>query len=63
VQKVAGQLFLPHPVEPLSTIGAAGPIANMIDVASKTIKSLHNLHNRWRDAEFTLLNLIERFWF
>jgi hypothetical protein len=44
--------------EALAVIGAAGAIANIIDVASKTIKSLHDLHNRWRDADFTLLNLI-----
>jgi hypothetical protein len=44
--------------EALAVIGTAGAIANIIDVASKTIKSLHDLHNRWRDADFTLLNLI-----
>jgi guanine nucleotide-binding protein G(i) subunit alpha len=44
--------------EALAVIGAAGAVANIIDVAGKTIKSLHDLHNRWRDADFTLLNLI-----
>jgi|SRR5205814_161637 hypothetical protein len=44
--------------DPLSIIGAAGAVANIIEAASKTIKSLHDLHNRWRDADFTLLNLI-----
>src|SRR5271156_5026804 len=44
--------------EALAVIGAAGAVANIIDVAGKTIKSLQDLHNRWRDADFTLLNLI-----
>jgi hypothetical protein len=32
--------------EALAVIGAAGTVANIIDVAGKTIKSLHDLHNR-----------------
>ena len=44
--------------DPLSIIGTVGAVANIIEVASKTIKSLHDLHSRWRDADFTTLNLI-----
>jgi hypothetical protein len=44
--------------DPITITGTAGAVANIIDVISKTIKSLRDLHNRWRDADFTVLNLI-----
>jgi hypothetical protein len=47
-------------VDPITIIGAAGAIANIIDVASKTIQGLHELHSRWSNADFTLLSLISQ---
>ncbi|KAH0559729.1 hypothetical protein GP486_003753 [Trichoglossum hirsutum] len=45
-------------MDPITAIGTAGAIANMIDVVSKAIKSLRDLCDRWKDAGFTILNLI-----
>ena len=45
-------------MDPITAIGTAGAIANIIDVVSKIIKSLRDLCDRWKDADFTLLNLI-----
>ena len=45
-------------VDPITIIGTAGAIANIIDVATKTINALRDLYDRWKDADFTLLNLI-----
>ena len=47
-------------VDPITIIGAAGAIANIIDVASKAVQGLHELHTRWHEADFTLLSLISQ---
>ncbi|KAI3324917.1 hypothetical protein HD806DRAFT_459093 [Xylariaceae sp. AK1471] len=43
--------------DPLSVIGAAGAVANIIDVVCKTISTIRDLHERWQDAEFNMLNV------
>ena len=45
-------------VDPISIIGTAGAVANIIDVLAKTVSTLHELHNQWKQADFTLVNLI-----
>ena len=42
----------------ISIIGTAGAIANIIDVLAKTVSTLRDLHNQWKEADFTLFNLI-----
>jgi membrane-bound ClpP family serine protease len=44
--------------DPITIIGAAGAVANIIDVLGKTINALRELHNRWKEADFTFINLI-----
>jgi guanine nucleotide-binding protein G(i) subunit alpha len=46
--------------DPISIIGAAGAVANIIDVLAKTVSTLHELHNQWKQADFTLVNLISQ---
>jgi hypothetical protein len=44
--------------DPITIIGTAGVVANIIGMVNKTIKSLLDLHDRWKDVDFTVLNLI-----
>jgi hypothetical protein len=44
-------------MDPISIIGTAGAIANIIEVISTTISSLRALHERWKDADMMILNL------
>jgi hypothetical protein len=44
--------------DPLSVIGAVSAVAGLIDSVSRIISSLRDLHDRWKDANFTILNLI-----
>ena len=41
-------------MEPLSILGAAGSIVNVIDVAARCISSLHSLQQRWKDADMAV---------
>ncbi|RYP57322.1 hypothetical protein DL769_009551 [Monosporascus sp. CRB-8-3] len=43
--------------EVIATIGTAGALANIIDVVAKTIATLNDLRNAWKEAELTLLCL------
>ena len=43
--------------DPITIIGTAGAAANIIEVLNSTISSLRQLHNQWKDADFTLMNL------
>ncbi|KAH0534196.1 hypothetical protein FGG08_007207 [Glutinoglossum americanum] len=43
--------------EAVTVIGAAGAVASIIDVLDKTINTVHELQNRWRDADFTFIDL------
>ena len=46
--------------DPISIIGTIGALANIIDVVAKSISTLHILHSRWKQADFTLINLISQ---
>ena len=45
-------------MDPITIIGTAGAVANIVDVVSKTINSLRELRNRWKDANLAIFNLI-----
>jgi hypothetical protein len=44
--------------DPLSIIGAAGAVANIVDLIAKSIKSIQELHDRWKEADITVLNIM-----
>lgn len=50
--------FSRNAMDPITIIGTASVFADIIKVISKTITSLRALHDKWRDADFTILNLI-----
>lgn len=43
--------------DPISIIGAVGAMANIIQVVTKTIQSISHLHDRYKEANLTLLSL------
>ncbi|KAH8588319.1 hypothetical protein B0O99DRAFT_693603 [Bisporella sp. PMI_857] len=43
--------------EPLSIIGTAGALANIIEVTCKVISTLRELHKKWENAETILLDI------
>ena len=45
-------------MDPITAIGTAGAIADIIIVVGKTITSLRDLCGHWKDADFTIFNLI-----
>jgi len=47
-------------MEPITIIGTAGAVANIIDLVGKTIRSLREIHDRWKDADLTIINLISQ---
>lgn len=50
--------FLESMPDPITIIGATGAVANIIDVIGKTINGLRELHSRWKEVDFTFINLI-----
>lgn len=46
--------------DPISIIGAIGAIANIIDVVAKTVSTIRQLHNRWKESDFILINIISQ---
>ncbi|OBT50402.1 hypothetical protein VE04_09602 [Pseudogymnoascus sp. 24MN13] len=44
-------------VDPLTIIGAAASVASIVDLLGKTVNTLHTLHSRWKEADFTIINL------
>jgi guanine nucleotide-binding protein G(i) subunit alpha len=44
--------------DPLTIIGAAASVANIVELLGKTVGTLHTLHGRWKEADFTFVNLI-----
>lgn len=44
-------------IDPISIIGTAGAVANIIDVVAQTIKTVRQLRNEWNEADLTLLSL------
>ena len=47
-------------MDPLTVLGTAGAVANIIDTLGKAIGTLRHVYRQWRDADFTLLNLISQ---
>ena len=47
-------------MDPITIIGTAGAVANIVEVLGKTINSLHEFQKQWRDADFTLAVLISQ---
>jgi guanine nucleotide-binding protein G(i) subunit alpha len=45
-------------VDPLTFIGAAASIVGIIEALGTTVSTLHELHRRWKRADFTFINLI-----
>lgn len=47
-------------MDPITAIGAISSITGIIEVICQTVKSLRKLHERWKDADLTILNLISQ---
>ncbi|OBT69586.1 hypothetical protein VE03_00846 [Pseudogymnoascus sp. 23342-1-I1] len=45
-------------VDPLTILGAAASISSIVDLLGKTVSTLQTLHSRWKEADFTFINLI-----
>ncbi|KAF2810536.1 uncharacterized protein BDZ99DRAFT_443396, partial [Mytilinidion resinicola] len=43
--------------DPFTIIGTTGAVVGIIDVLGKSISALREIHERWKDADFMLLNL------
>lgn len=56
-------LALPRPqhryvtMDPCTILGAAGALANVIDVLGKTLRGINDLRCQWRDADLSVLTL------
>jgi hypothetical protein len=46
--------------DPVSIIGAASSILGIVEVLCKSISTLHELHSRWNEADFTFINLVSQ---
>jgi hypothetical protein len=46
--------------EAIAVIGTAGTIANIIDILGKTINTIRELRNGWKEADFTFLCLVSQ---
>ncbi|CZR66446.1 uncharacterized protein PAC_16347 [Phialocephala subalpina] len=44
--------------DPLTIIGATASVASIVELLGKTVSALHTLHSRWKEADFTFINLI-----
>jgi guanine nucleotide-binding protein G(i) subunit alpha len=44
--------------DPLTIIGAAASVSSIVDLLGKTVSTLNTLHSRWKEADFTFINLI-----
>ena len=47
-------------MDPFSIVGATSSIIAIIDAIAKTITSLNELHERWKDADLTIVNLVSQ---
>jgi hypothetical protein len=43
--------------DPISIIGTAGALANIIQLATQTITAIRELQSNWKDADLTFLSL------
>lgn len=46
--------------DPISIIGAASTLEGIIYILTRTVCTLRDLHNQWKQADFTLVNLISQ---
>jgi guanine nucleotide-binding protein G(i) subunit alpha len=44
--------------DPLTIVGTAASIAGIVEALAKTVSTLHELHSRWKQADFIFINLI-----
>lgn len=44
--------------DPLAIIGTVASVAGIIEVLAKTVSTLHELHSRWKQADFIFINLV-----
>jgi guanine nucleotide-binding protein G(i) subunit alpha len=44
--------------DPITIIGTVGAVANIVEVIGKIVGCLRDIHDRWKNADFTILNLI-----
>lgn len=44
--------------DPLTIIGAAASVVQIVEVLAKTLSRLSELNERWKQAEYTFINLI-----
>ncbi|KAK1831520.1 hypothetical protein QBC39DRAFT_258822 [Podospora conica] len=44
-------------MDPCTILGAAGALANVIDVLGKTLRGINDLRCQWRDADLSILTL------
>ena len=44
--------------DPLTIIGAAASVSSIVDLLGKTASTLRTLHSRWKEADFTFINLL-----
>lgn len=45
-------------MDAITILGTTGAVANIIDTVCRSIKMLRDLHDRWKGADFVVLNLI-----
>jgi hypothetical protein len=43
--------------DPITIIGTVGAVANIIELVSKTINSIHDLRGKWKEADLAFLSL------
>lgn len=44
--------------DPFTIIGTAASVASIVELLGKTVSALYTLHSRWKEADFTFINLI-----
>jgi hypothetical protein len=47
-------------MDPVSIVGATSAIITLVETIAKTIASLNELHERWKDADLTIINLVSQ---
>lgn len=45
-------------MDAITVLGTAGAVVNIIDIIGRSIKTLRDLHERWKDADMIAINLI-----
>ncbi|MCJ1393511.1 hypothetical protein MMC18_006386 [Xylographa bjoerkii] len=45
-------------MDPATILGTAAAVADIVGLIGKTIKVLRELHDRWKDADLTIVNLM-----